>query len=120
MSTKTEKYPKLPPVFKKKWLEALRNGKFQQGGGCLFDEEKNKYCCLGVACKIQGNAKSKLIGGYIDDPAIFEVPKILQGTDDENKVVAKLTSMNHGTRLDGVLQKKKTFKGIANWIEKNL
>lgn len=35
-----------------KWVRALRSGKYEQGKGCLFNEAKNTYCCLGVACKI--------------------------------------------------------------------
>jgi hypothetical protein len=33
-----------------KWIEALDSGKYKQGIGALQDE--NKYCCLGVACRI--------------------------------------------------------------------
>ena len=34
----------------KKWVEALRSGKYEQGIGFL--EDNNKFCCLGVACRL--------------------------------------------------------------------
>ena len=35
---------------KKKWLEALRSGKYQQGTGFL--QKEGRYCCLGVLCDL--------------------------------------------------------------------
>lgn len=35
----------------KKWINALRSGKYKQGRYALQDSN-NGYCCLGVACKI--------------------------------------------------------------------
>lgn len=37
---------------KKKWVEALLSGEYEQGAGCLEDE--GKYCCLGVLCDVSG------------------------------------------------------------------
>ncbi len=37
----------------RKWVEALRSGKYQQGEGALrihTPGEKDRFCCLGVAC----------------------------------------------------------------------
>lgn len=36
----------------RKWVEALRSGKFQQTNGALRDLDG--YCCLGVACEVSG------------------------------------------------------------------
>lgn len=33
----------------KKWIEALRSGKYKQTAGCLHDS--HGHCCLGVACE---------------------------------------------------------------------
>jgi hypothetical protein len=44
-------------TFIRKWVAALRSGKFRQANGSLVKAAKNKhlkYCCLGVACKIAG------------------------------------------------------------------
>lgn len=34
----------------KKWVEALRSGKYEQGKMALRHE--NRFCCLGVACEV--------------------------------------------------------------------
>lgn len=39
---------KLDPEVKKRWLEALRSGKYSQGKGALRSPEG--FCCLGVLC----------------------------------------------------------------------
>lgn len=37
----------------KKWIDALRSGKYQQGRKALRREgDGDEYCCLGVACAI--------------------------------------------------------------------
>lgn len=41
---------KLPITFKKKWVEALRSGKYQQVKGYL--RRGSGFCCLGVACDV--------------------------------------------------------------------
>lgn len=42
---------KLPPKDFKKWMRALRSGKYDQGRGLLQDAHGG-FCCLGVACEI--------------------------------------------------------------------
>lgn len=36
----------------KKWVEALRSGKYVQGKGTLIND--GNHCCLGVLCEISG------------------------------------------------------------------
>jgi hypothetical protein len=55
--------------------------------------------------------------------ARWRVPKVIQGEasvkeQDFNIVVQKLVDMNDGNATRGI--KRKSFKYIANWIEKNL
>ncbi len=116
MAKKIE-YPKLPIKFKEKWLAALRSGDFKKGIFTLHNKEKNTYCCLGVACRI--NHKQKVLAGAFIDEAVFKkdidkirVPKILKGDGDNNIVTEKLSDMNDSGKY--------SFKQIANWIEKNL
>ena len=35
---------------KKKWIEALRSGRFKQGKNAL--KTNDKHCCLGVLCEV--------------------------------------------------------------------
>lgn len=35
---------------KRKWVEALRSGKYEQGHGALRKDDK--FCCLGVLCDV--------------------------------------------------------------------
>jgi hypothetical protein len=37
---------------KKKWVAALRSGKFKQGSLALLAQ--GSYCCLGVLCRVSG------------------------------------------------------------------
>lgn len=107
--------PKLPKAFKRKWIAALRSGKFIKGTGQLktYDAEKRKtqYCCLGVACEIVGARIYRPSGSYIDSgnvKGIKKIPTILHG---DNDVTSSLAFKNdHGY----------SFKKIANWIEKHL
>lgn len=112
---------RLPIKFKTKWVEALRSGKFKQNteGFLLIDD---KYCCLGVACKITHPKikldKASLISrcDFMDKLKNIKVPKILKGTtdttcNDYNPIVAQLTTMN---------DTGSSFKKIATYIEKNL
>jgi len=115
MAKKIE-YPKLPPVFKAKWLAALRSGDYIKGNNYLQRTLDNKttYCCLGVACKIQ-HPKLDIESHYFIEDEIAKnakkVPKLLKG-DRENSLIQKLAAMND--------LEKHSFKQIANWIEKNL
>ncbi len=109
---------KLPVAFKKKWLKALRSGKYKQGEGQLerIDADGNaKYCCLGVACKML-YPKERIKGGIIELDQYEKVPNILKGTGSENHLVLDLATMNDG----GEETDPESFGEIANWIEKNL
>lgn len=43
--------PKLKPEYKKRWLEALRSDKYEQGTDMLRTSS-DEFCCLGVLCDI--------------------------------------------------------------------
>ena len=115
-----EEWPKLPPKFKAKWLAALRSGEYKQGVETLYTND-DKYCCLGVACRV-----AKISTRNLDHHTIPEdfkgVPKILRGMPIGNTVVEHLTKLNDGYfgYLSNGSIKKRTFKGIATWIDKNL
>lgn len=47
-----ENYVKPPLPGRDEWLEALRSGQYAQGRLALC--ESDRYCCLGVLCRLQG------------------------------------------------------------------
>lgn len=59
METKPKKLKEPTKAQIKKWVTALRSGKYKQSIGELQNHEG--YCCLGVACDIFINQKSKLL-----------------------------------------------------------
>lgn len=61
----------------KKWIAALDSGKYKQGY-CLLQMYDNKYCCLGVACKV-------LIPAYKQD---VELDGILKYTTPKDQKYA--------------------------------
>lgn len=111
-----EKKFKLPKPFAIQWLEALRSGKYLQGGGTLAqpvyintppptDVESNNYrfCCLGVAGHICGNRATSLTRGflYVDKGAtLVNIPKELSmSTHDDlenHPLVQVLSNLNDG------------------------
>lgn len=100
---------RLPKKFKEKWVKALRSGKYKQGGGQLYNELDNSYCCLGVACFIV-NKKNPPSSGYIHSCKSYsdKIDKLLIG---ESPVAIKLSVFN---------DQEKSFKWIASYIEKYL
>ena len=102
-------------ITKKKWINALKSGKYEQGMSCL--REGNSYCCLGVLCAITGNAKNRnmrwgfpipgIIGETLDDTS--GDPRPFMGLSV--KMQLRLAEMNdHGS----------SFEEIAKYISKNV
>ena len=80
------KKPKLPKRFKNKWINALRSGKYKQGQSDLYNENKDTFCCLGVAGFICGGNLDRLdCGGYLEknitvsESVYNNIPNILRG-----------------------------------------
>lgn len=72
MKTNLEK--KLPLGFKKKFLEALRSGKYRQITGDLYraraktkEYESGSYCVMGLAYKIAHGKNPNASGGVINE-----------------------------------------------------
>lgn len=113
----------IPRGFAEKWITALRSGDYEQGKSALKSE--NKYCCLGVACAINGFTelgKAQFIApnntfgitannGTKDiNKIIKSIPKLLIG-NEKNHFVELVTDMNDND---------KSFEEIADWIEQNV
>lgn len=111
---------KLPPKFKKKYLEALRSGDYEQGKTFLLNQELTHYCPLGVACKVAGVSNDTLNAPLIrigsnnkerDRKLKRGVPKLLHGYWEATPIPNKIAGMS---------DKGKSFEEIADYIEENL
>jgi hypothetical protein len=119
-------FKKLPKKFKEKWIAALRSGEYKQGDGMLYDSASNSYCCLGVAGVILGIPESSMEArASIYEELSRRTPKALLTIDNrvgENLTQDYLMANNDGTFCHAMNRayKRKTFKQIANLIEKYL
>lgn len=114
-------------TFKKKWVKALRSGKYEQGNGVLRMKEdgEDKFCCLGVACDL---LRPNLWKDYGDQFAIrmktgyesssgesmgFMPEELAEEIGIDYATQTMLANMNDDA-IDS------SFDDIANFIEKNL
>jgi hypothetical protein len=100
-------------VLKKKWVKALRSGRYRQGIDYLQCGEGNN-CCLGVLCRV---ARVKAEPSYcgtksFDGDESHLTDKLLKKFKITAKQQNKLIDMNDS--------QGKTFKEIADYIEKKL
>lgn len=112
---------------KTKWLKALRSGRYRQGSSYLRmdfpDNRKPEYCCLGVLAQIQGarwneDGEPVIAGDIVGHPkgrASYLTPKAASGLRYVTQ--RRLGDMNDGS---GKVEGAKSFKEIADYIEKNL
>lgn len=108
----------LKKAFKKKWIEALRSGKYRQGTRALRSDRG--FCCLGVACDIiDPNGWVGPIGNDIrwtdgdKQPRSAYIPYDTAARIGISQVaMGNLASMNDSGG--------KSFSWIADYIEENL
>ncbi len=104
---------KLPKEFATKWVEALRSGEYKQGVSDL--KSSLGYCCLGIACKIQGISDKEMFGkAYpkdITQRLHANIPPMLLEGAVTLKLIVTLAKMNDGGT---------SFPEIADWIEENV
>lgn len=96
-------------TLKKRWISALRSGKFRQGRGVLHrsDNRGDRYCCMGILCvlgnvEVTSRSDDVVQYGYHQD---FPPSSIGLGRDDADI----LAEANDDARW--------TFAEIADWIE---
>jgi len=112
------KYQKMKPIWKKKWLKALRSGKFAQGGGSLCrddDTGATSFCCLGVLAHLDTDEdwKSHWSGEYSLDGDHGELTPRYR-----DKYGLNMDSCKRLVNLNDTMEW--SFKRIATWIEKHL
>lgn len=120
------------PEVKKLWVDALRNGGYQQGKGCLNNADDGTFCCLGVLCDIAHEAgiTSMESAESVDDPYImysyggnkyalpYEVSKWAGlATDDPTLVIEGGKTFMVSYLND---EEDYTFKQIADLVEAQL
>jgi hypothetical protein len=96
---------------KRKWVKALRSGKYKQGKETLNDGHGH-YCCLGVMLRVAGLSARQISQRHYPLD-ISEARALLP-----HSICARLASMN-----DGVMKwsgNPQTFRQIAKYIEENL
>lgn len=109
-------------TLKTKWVRALRSGRYKQGKEHLridaVGTQQERFCCLGVLCEVAGMRRGK-VGYWIGKQrAIDTLPyksKLhaqIGGSDNSDILV----DMNDGNGS----RKRRSFRGIAQWIERNL
>jgi hypothetical protein len=100
-------------ALKSKWVAALRSGKYKQTKQTLKREEADgsaSFCCLGVLCEISPAVRERVTSSEILGASALAYAGFSSDQEDI------LMELNDG----GSLRKRRTFRGIATWIEKNL
>lgn len=110
---------------KKKWIEALRSKKFEQGQNAM--NSNGKFCCLGVLCEVlELPKKAKQSRDIcIEDYFVYD----LAGTDTSLGVfrssqlklleISILVQRALYMMNDGIEREKQSFAQIADWIEQH-
>jgi len=110
-----------------KWLRALESGNFKQTRDSLFNKIDNKsygYCCLGVACQINGFTKDKTAyESGMTAPKHIKLEKPFIGiTEVPNKFFETEFNFKQGTTYACVEmndEKNMSFREIAKELRKN-
>jgi hypothetical protein len=92
---------------KRKWVEALRSGHYDQASQTLFDKEQQAYCCLGVLRSVCRKDGIRLPKG--DDEFLKEEPcmKHTGLSFDEQSTLWKMND-----------DEGQSFAEIADYIER--
>lgn len=96
----------------KKWVTALRSGKYKQGQSYL--RTGNRFCCLGVACDLFGKDKNIEWDEEIFLTAYDVLPYVVMEWLGLNK---ESGSYNSGSLVSLNDDQERTFKQIADIIE---
>lgn len=120
---------------KKKWVAALRSGKYKQGKGALRikGEKRDTFCCLGVLADVAGCAFDRALPAEKTDVSVEHTKgKRVRGIGGECGILPSKIAKRFG--IDGDLpigddiqaelsnrnDEGHTFAAIADWIEENL
>lgn len=118
----------MKPEWKKKWIDALRSGKYLQARGELRREGTvPAYCCLGVLCELgveAGLLQRGSLGSYEDLVGRRTSGTILLNSfaDTVGLPIADVGAVAdpQSTLINMNDEKLYNFSQIADWIEKHL
>jgi len=105
----------------KTWIKNLRSGKYAQGRHSLYERSRTffdgtkfeaAYCCLGVACIPVAKKQKKSIKAVAKSAGKIEKQSLLSRLGLTADVQERLIDMND--------YQGKSFKQIANYIEKHI
>jgi hypothetical protein len=105
----------------KKWVSALRSGKYKQGAGQLRDSD-DQFCCLGVLCDLHrretGRGRWRKGTYFCDDDCHYEVaPDAVAdwaGLNERNPILPRAFASGS---LAGLNDAGEEFADIADHIE---
>lgn len=116
---------KMPKAIKRKWLRALRSGTYKQAKHRLYDHQTAGFCCLGVLqhCVSGGMVEMEEEVEGSEDEA-FSCPST-EWYDKQGIELQHNYESYHSDDQETKLMRmndsgKKSFKFIADWIEKNI
>lgn len=97
----------------KKWIKALRSGRYKQGQETLYNKVDKTYCCLGVYARVNKMKGHRNMGRFVDEDEP-EGPVHIYGSfrslsSKEFPDIYELIDLND---VEG-----KTFEEIADYIE---
>jgi hypothetical protein len=115
------------PRIKADWVTALRSTKYRQVRGALREQLPGKhvgYCCLGVLCDV---AKEEVAGKWTGNQ-LTRFNHVINGEmiesggalSHEFSKYVEVTPSQESTLIGMNDDEKKSFKEIADYIEKNL
>ena len=112
------------PAIKKRWLKALRSGKYKQAQGKLYDGKD--YCCLGVLYDIQYHGDWEQIGDFEYDGAPADafagdwiIDKSGGNLSTKFREKCQIPDASETTLIE-MNDEGSDFEEIATWIEAEL
>jgi hypothetical protein len=118
------KYKQASGALRRQWLRALRSGKYKQASGALRRRVtprsgKFGYCCLGVALDVLGGEWTKVHGEYS-----CQVGRVNnESTVEMNEAVLERIGMTDSEQQVLIRMNDgdgRTFEQIADFVEENL
>lgn len=104
----------MPKPLARRWVAALRSGKYKQGRLMLREDAEgtSNYCCLGVLCEIAGCPYSPIRQDYTMPNGELRLGSVNRNFGLTNAQEGALMAMNDSGG--------RSFKQIARWIERNI